>query len=248
MDRFSWHPQQLDEVEARYFSTPQSAMSTEGVTLSDTLTSGLKKVSLGKKYYYVKTYYLSGRNLRRYMGRSRVRAEWENLMYFRSLGLPTVRLVAFGEENSFSGSRKGILITEEVPDTLDLGTLAQQHHPLLNDRQWMRDVVNQVAENVRCLHNHGFIHGDLKWRNILVNISNTPQIYFIDSPLGRQYPWPLKGRGIVKDLSCLDKVAKYHLSNSSRMYFYHRYTNKAKIDAADKRRIGKILKFFKDRE
>lgn len=244
----SWYPQQLDELESRHFGSWQDALNVEGCVLSGSLMSRLKKVNLEGRSYYVKIYHSSGRHLRRYLGRSRVRAEWENLLYFQSIGLPTVRLVAFGEEDGFSGSRKGMLITEEVPNSRDLASLVLENDPLLKNKKWLNEVLDQVAENARLLHRHGFVHGDLKWRNILVNLDGEPHIYFIDCPLGRKYPFFLMERGIVKDLACLDKVAKYHLSVSSRMKFYHRYTHKTKISVQDKRRIGRILQFFHGRE
>lgn len=223
-------------------------MNIEGHVLSDSLMSSLKKVSLGEKNYYVKTYFASGRYMRRYIGRSRVKAEWENLSYFDSIGIPTARLVAFGEQKSLSAQRKGIMVTEEIPDTLDLANLVARQDPLLEDRQWLSKVISQVADMVRLLHADSFMHGDLKWRNILVKLSGEPQVYFIDCPIGRRYPVFLKERGVVKDLACLDKVAKYHLSAKSRLGFYHRYTQKPKIELEDKRRISKILRFFYGRE
>lgn len=223
-------------------------MSIDGDLLSASPMSSLKKVSLGEKSYYVKAYFASGRYLRRYLGRSRVKAEWENLLYFESLGLPTARLVAFGEQKSLFGQRQGIMVTEEIPDTLDLANLVARQDPLLEDKEWLFKVICQVADMVRLLHADNFIHGDLKWRNILVKLSGEPHVYFIDCPIGRKYPEFLKERGIVKDLACLDKVAKYHLSTRSRLCFYRRYTNKSKINLEDKHRIGKILRFFYGRE
>jgi hypothetical protein len=53
---------------------------------------------------------------------------------------------------------------------------------------------------------------------------------------------------IVKDLACLDKLAKYHLSRTQRLRFYLDYAQKKRLDDADKRRIRKVLRFFEGRE
>ncbi len=53
---------------------------------------------------------------------------------------------------------------------------------------------------------------------------------------------------IIKDLACLDKVAKYHLSNTQRLRFYLQYCQRAQLNTQDKKQIGKIVRFFEGRE
>jgi hypothetical protein len=53
---------------------------------------------------------------------------------------------------------------------------------------------------------------------------------------------------IIKDLACLDKVAKYKLSNTQRLRFYLQYSGHARLNQADKKQIRKIVKFFEGRE
>jgi hypothetical protein len=52
----------------------------------------------------------------------------------------------------------------------------------------------------------------------------------------------------VKDLACLDKVAKLQLSRTQRLRFYLQYCRRARLNSADKQRVGKILDFFEGRE
>ena len=53
---------------------------------------------------------------------------------------------------------------------------------------------------------------------------------------------------ITKDLACLDKVAKYHLSATQRLRFYFQYTGRTTLTGADKERVRHIVRFFEGRE
>ncbi|MNF08441.1 hypothetical protein D3C80_2088680 [compost metagenome] len=53
---------------------------------------------------------------------------------------------------------------------------------------------------------------------------------------------------IVKDLACLDKVAKYKLSRTQRLRFYLQYRGRQRLNAADKRRVRQIVRYFEGRE
>ncbi|MCK9261607.1 MAG: heptose kinase, partial [Azoarcus sp.] len=53
---------------------------------------------------------------------------------------------------------------------------------------------------------------------------------------------------IIKDLACLDKVAKYHLTRTQRLRFYLDYAQKNRLDALDRKRVRHILRFFDGRE
>jgi len=71
-----------------------------------------------------------------------------------------------------------------------------------------------------------------------------PKVFFIDCPSGSKKIGPLLNYGIIKDLACLDKIARYHLSKTTRLKFYLTYKNKKNIDKKDKEIIKKILRHF----
>ncbi len=96
--------------------------------------------------------------------------------------------------------------------------------------------------------NAGFAHNDLKWRNLLVTHGERPQVYLIDCPSGGYWWQPFLSYRIVKDLACLDKVAKYHLTRTQRLRFYLDYAQHARLTAGDKKRVRRIVKFFEGRE
>src|SRR5690606_1112753 len=99
--------------------------------------------------------------------------------------------------------------------------LARSGAACLRDRAWVATVSDQVADGLRVMHARGFCHGDMKWRNILVT-GTPPRVFFIDCPAGRFWFGPFLHYRVIKDLACLDKVAKHTLSRTQRLRFYLR--------------------------
>jgi tRNA A-37 threonylcarbamoyl transferase component Bud32 len=241
-----WLAQDTSPAEQHAFSDLKTMQQHPGQLINESGLSHLHKVPINDNYYYVKIYHHAGRHLRRYLGRSRVEAEWANQRFFSTIGVPTARVVAFAERRSKTYD-KGIIVTEEVRGTRDLWTLAKQQPEIFSDWRWVNAVVDRLATHVRQLHDSGFIHYDLKWRNILVEFKQDPEVYIIDCPLGRKLWGPLFDRGVIKDLACLDRVARFYLSRSQRLRFYLRYAGKQRLGPAEKKQLGRILGFFKGR-
>jgi hypothetical protein len=220
------------------------ALQGERVTL-DPLSEVIRVNRKGVNYY-VKRYVGAGKGLRRYLGKPRVKAEWQNLKRFAKWGIPTAEVVAWGLERRGTAYARGAMITRELPNTEDLSALAGRHDPRLADRVWVDTVSRQLAAYTRIMHDKRFTHNDLKWRNLLVN--DEAKLFLIDCPNGDFWRgfW-LKYR-ITKDLACLDKVAKYHLSATQRLRFYLQYRQRDRLDADDKKRIRHVVRFFKGRE
>jgi tRNA A-37 threonylcarbamoyl transferase component Bud32 len=229
------------------FQDHTSAIVAPGEEINRNWMSRLVRYRDGDDYYYIKTYVSRGRGLRRFIGRSRVRAEWENLQAFVEMGIPTAELVAYGESGA-RGHYRGTLITREVRGSIDLATLVDNGQPLFCDRQWRLQVIGQLSEIVQKMHGDGFVHNDLKWRNILVDVTGNPAVYLIDCPLGRRMPGPFLARGKIKDLACLDKIAKKQLSELERLRFYLEYKGRTRLSVKDKKEIYRVLRFFKGRE
>ncbi len=250
-DGREWHFYHADDEERAAFPSLGDALSLHGEIINDNLMSSLLRVCRAGRIYYVKRYKKRGKQLRRLIGRSRVRAEWENLIRLENFGVPTVRLVAYGEQQK-PGSRQGVLIVEEIPGARDLASLADAGASELADAAWVDHVADRLATSVAAMHQHCFVHNDLKWRNILVDEGAKPGIYVIDCPTGREIESHLLrtalDRGIVKDLACLDKVARSALTKSQRLRFYLRYAGLVKLDPAAKRRLTRVLTFFDGRE
>lgn len=203
--------------------------------------------------YYVKRYRLAGKGLRRFLGKPRVQSEWENLMWFARHGIPAAQVVAYGMERRCGLFRRGALITQEIPRTRDLADIARSNDPRLSDSRWVRHVSRQAANALRIMHAQHFIHGDFKWRNLLVD--DQGKLFLIDCPLGAFWHGRLFEHRVLKDLASLDRVARYKLRCSQRLRFYLQYAQKERLDEDDKaflrkyaqRRDRRVSSFAPDR-
>lgn len=199
--------------------------------------------------FYIKRFSKT-RGLRSWLGQSRLRGEWNNLKLFEQLSIPAARIVAYGEERVLTKAGRGALITESLENTCDLAHMAYNNDPRLHNNDWVRQVLKQVAFAAEKMHNNRFAHNDFKWRNILVddNIEN-PKIYLIDCPAGQRWFGPFLRYRIIKDLACLDKLGKYNLTRSQRLYFFKLYRKRqGPLTRQDKKMIRHILRFFEGRE
>jgi hypothetical protein len=228
------------------FGSLQAVFALQGERLTSDPLSEVIRIERQGVRYYVKRYWGGGKGLRRYIGRPRVKAEWQNLKYFAKWGVPTAPIVAFGLERQFGRFVRGALITRELSNSEDLGLLANNDDPRLQDPRWVDTVSRQLARATRILHEHHFTHNDLKWRNLLVN--DRVELFLIDCPTGTFWWGPLLRYRIIKDLACLDKVAKYKLSRTQRLRFYLQYRGRSGLSAADKQRIRRVVGFFEGRE
>lgn len=228
------------------FGSLTSVFALEGERLTTDPLSEVIRVELYGVRYYVKRYWGAGKGLRRFVGRPRVKAEWQNLMLFRRWGIPTAPIVAYGMERRGGAFLRGALITRELEQTEDLALLAASHDPRLRDRRWVHEISLQLARSTREMHDRGFAHNDLKWRNLLVDSQR--RLYLIDCPTGAFWRGPFLQRRIVKDLACLDKVAKYQLTRTQRLKFYLQYCQRSRLAPQDKPRIRQILSYFQGRE
>ena len=118
----------------------------------------------------------------------------------------------------------------------------------MKDRAWRRLVIRRLADAVHTLRDHRFIHGDLKWRNILVETGDDPKVFVIDCPLGRKLMGPFLRRGMIKDMACLDKIGRRALSRTDRLRFYLRATGRQRLDGTARRDIVRITRFFEGRD
>lgn len=228
------------------FGSLERVFALEGERITHDPLSELIRVNRHGVNYYVKRYRNAGKGLRRYAARPRIKAEWQNLKRFAKWGIATAEVIAQGLERQAGAFMRGAMITREIPHSRDLADLAHHKSPLLNNPAWVKQVSAQVAQATRIMHQHGFTHNDLKWRNLLVD--DQVKVYLIDCPAGTFWWGPMLRYRIVKDLACLDKVAKYHLSYTQRLRFYLEYCQRTRLNAEDKKQIIKIVRFFEGRE
>lgn len=243
MSQWRLHPDY--QHRAADFGTLEQVFALQGERITRDPISEVIRVTRDSDVFYVKRY-RRAKGWRAYLPRPRIQAEWQNLQRFADWRIPTAQIVARGLQRRQGAFVRGAMITRDIPNTTDLAELAHMRSPLLRDPLWVRGVSQQVAEFTRTMHRHGFVHNDLKWRNILVD--DRANAYLIDCPAGGFWWGPFLQYRIIKDLACLDKVGKYQLSRTQRLRFYLQYCQRDRLTQADKQRLAKIVCFFSGRE
>jgi len=150
-----------------------------------------------KRYNAPNTY----TRLRRMVGPSPPRKAWVNACILHRLGIATPRVLCVVTVGLQGRRRPGAyLVTEYLP--------AQPSDAFFGSAdisvERKRIVASRLLEAIRQLHVHGFVHGDLKGKNILVR-EDVP--YFIDlDTLGRRWLALNRSRGVSKDYARLHET------------------------------------------
>lgn len=233
------------------FSDIEKVLSIkEGEIVSASSISQVIKYTVKNKNFYIKHYFSRGKKLRKYFGRPRWRAEWENLVFCKQLNICVPNIIAYGVKKRWFNTKAsaGVIITEEVANALDLKTIATEHGHLLKQPTWRRQLITIIASYIKSMHQVNFIHYDLQWRNILVTThSNTPQVYLFDIPSGRKRRFSFK-HGVIRDFYNLYKNAWKFLSRTDCLRFYLLYKGKTALNNEDKAHIKEILDYFARKE
>jgi len=139
--------------------------------------------------------------------------------------------LAAGEHRRLRYIDKSFLLTAMVEVTL-LPFYLKEH---FSDRldtvslKRKREYMKQIAIEIRCLHQYGFIHGDLTPYNILVQTHGERIVfYYMDNDRTRRYPpWTWLPRFLSKrNLLQLNRFVLPGISLQDRVRFLHYYLAK----------------------
>ncbi|MCB1791383.1 MAG: hypothetical protein KDJ24_13880 [Gammaproteobacteria bacterium] len=144
----------------------------------------------------------------------------------QALGIPTLKVVAFAERRRLAALGGGCIVTEGIPDTIDLETFARTvwcRWPRSERRDSARRIAERLLRQARTAHEGGFFHHDLKWRNLLIATDGDPDsLVWIDAPRASRMRLRQR-RGVITDLSGLARVALSLFSRTERMRFLRSY-------------------------
>lgn len=149
--------------------------------------------------FFVKRYYytpwrkrLRGLFRGTFLGEHRAQAEFRWLNAMRALGISAVRPVAWGERRVAHFVAACFLITEEVPEAVNLTTFASEVRAGRRELSPAQRsaMVRRLAAQLAEMHAAGFAHGQLFWRNILVRLGpdGGPEYFFLDAEPPRRGP------------------------------------------------------------
>ncbi len=179
------------------------------------------------------------------VGRSMVRAEYENLEKLAGWGFRVPRLVAYGDHRFAGGVIHAFIITEEIPRAMGVDYLVHewfgQQSRAVREQQ-KAELVRAVATAVRRMHDHGFEHHDLFLRNMMVSGQDMSKLYMMDAPRAHYWPQFMMRKRRAVDLASLDAAATQVFTRSQRMRFMHIYLGRDRLSGKDKQLVRQVLK------
>ena len=242
-NRDNWQILKNDNEYLKHFASLGDVFLCRGESVVKDKHSEVIKFAGSDKVFYIKRYTASRRKFLSLFRDSFISSEVENLKRLKRIGLPVPTVIAYGER--WKGCRfiAGALITEEVKNSTDLEQCLANHPELLNDKEWLNKVIDQVAVYTHEMHSSGFVHRDLNLRNILVQTQGSPAVHFIDCPSGGFRKSYLLMSGVIRDLAHMERTARYLLSSRDLLRFYKKYKKVLKLTPKDKKLISQIRHF-----
>jgi hypothetical protein len=148
--------------------------------------------------------------------------EFKNLEFLREKGVGAVRPIAAASITDGVRLVAHALLTEHVPDSIDLEKrLATPGDPVRDDPATRRRVAQLVGRLIYKMHVEGFAHRDLFARNVLVRVDEEgPAVWVCDCRRGG--PPSLRWKPI-DDLATLDLDLKGRVSRTDRMRILRSY-------------------------
>jgi heptose I phosphotransferase len=170
--------------------------------------------------------------------------EWNAILRFHEVGIPTMTPVAFGQSGPSS-----FLVTLAIENCIKLSDWVETYFPLDAMRNGVvrphllaqsHALTNRVAEIARRLHNSGMHHQDFYLTHLLVPQADIQgQMYLIDLGRVRQHQ-RLRAHWIIKDLAQLHYSAR-RLPADTWQRFLHGYFQRS-LNARDNALIRRITK------
>jgi len=216
----------LDSVEGVY-------QLGSGETIKRSGSVEVRQVPLGKGAVFLKNYWVgkpsqlwSGLFRGTLFGRAKARTEYENLARLRAWQLDAPEPVAYGEERRAGLLLRSFLISEGVPNPMPLHVFIRDRLPALpaeESRHARGELIERLAHCTRRLHEHGFVHHDYFWRNILLSGGDLTRFFLIDAHKGRCWRPGGEQRGRAEDLAALDAPAPRFFRRTERLRFFLLY-------------------------
>jgi hypothetical protein len=155
-------------------------------------------------------------------------------------GVPVA--IAAGEERMLNLLRRSFVVTLAVNGRPLPVFLREQFaaRPSGLSLRRKRDIVLSLAQEVKRLHDLGFVHGDLVPGNIFIEATTggRAQFSFMDNDRTRRYSSWLRQPFWKRNLVQLNRLPLAGISLQDRMRFFHAYLGRDKLSAVDRELAG----------
>jgi tRNA A-37 threonylcarbamoyl transferase component Bud32 len=179
-----------------------------------------------KLFYYKEFHFRNVRDrLSVFIRRSRARRAWRGSRLLLQHGIGAAFPVCLGEERSFGVVIRNFLITEAVPDALEVHDFLTKHFAPSDDSKRIREkrtFLKLLGRFIGRMHRLQIFQGDLRARNVLIRQADTPEPVLLDNERTRQYR-RLPDRHRLKNLVQLNMILSPALTRSDRLRFFAAY-------------------------
>lgn len=175
--------------------------------------------------------------------------EWQAIIRFHQVGIPTMVPVAAGvKRNGLGLAKESFVLTQEIRNAYRLDHyLAKWLRKPLSKQEihGKRRLIQQLAQLTRRMHTTGLNHRDYYLCHIFIRNtekSNDPELFVID--LHRvDIRSKVGNRWIVKDLAALNfSSLELPIHTTDRMRFFKLYLQKDRLSERDRPLLRQILK------
>lgn len=182
-----------------------------------------------------------------FFGKNRARTEYDTLRRMRQLNISAVRPIAYGQRRFFHFVTNCFLITEAVPQSASLVSFAVAMKENGNGRMLSpvqrQALVRSLADQVRLMHEAGFAHGRLFWRNVILRRfpDGMFEFHFLDAAPGKRI-WRKHHDqpDVTDDISALRTVAPRFCSRADMCRFVKAYLGTEKFSDQHRRWLKRI--------
>jgi tRNA A-37 threonylcarbamoyl transferase component Bud32 len=178
----------------------------------------------------------------------RARNEYRTLALMRRLGIQAVRPVAYGERRIGHFLKSCFLITEAVPCAMSLAAFIRtfsHHRATALARRARIEILTSLARQVRHMHEAGFVHRDLFWRNVLIRPlpDDRFEFYFLDASVGKRIRIaPRRQDSIVHDIAAMSALAPSFCSKADQLRFLLEYLETSRLTHGDRAWLRRVEK------
>lgn len=193
---------------------------------------------------YLKVYRYEPLSWRTSLMRDKCSIEFQNYLSMRdACGIPVPEVMAIGVRRSIRRLRDAFIVTRGVPAARPLDEWWDCVGR--KDRAAAAWALQESARLVAAMHERGFSHIDLQWRNILVSRSDSGEskLYLLDSTRGGMRSWSVRREhGRIRDLSSLAKGAVGRLTRTDQLRWLCRYFGIRRMGVEHRALVGTILR------
>lgn len=137
-------------------------------------------VKNGKGYFIKKHFGVGWRELWKNLVQLRLpvfdaNCEYRAIKKLHELKVPTMTVVAYGQEGSNPVTRKSFIVVDELTKIISLEAVLQ-HPDIINNLLFRRKIILTLAKTTRVLHQHGVNHRDYYLCHFLLPKANLAQL------------------------------------------------------------------------